>query len=221
MRETTATIATTGIGKPDYSKEISLGQVRPGLSLKYLQSLKNFSRTYCGIPSPYAFVTAPMAPGEITHAIDSETDLELPFTVPAGFTLMAISASASFSQDCIIWMYLDGFVVGTLGTPIGGSVYYVPEIVGPGTHLIDPTGAISHTFDITLTNLGGDNLVGGASLFLILEAVGTPPLPKIKTVHCKWCGHEYVVPVETERVICPNCGELFIVYNLRKIRRTP
>jgi len=34
-----------------------------------------------------------------------------------------------------------------------------------------------------------------------------------KTVKCKWCGHEHTVPNKTTYVTCPECGELFAVFD--------
>ncbi|GAI40842.1 unnamed protein product, partial [marine sediment metagenome] len=43
------TVETRGVGKPDYSKEISLGKVRPGLTLKFNQGLRIFGRVFTAV----------------------------------------------------------------------------------------------------------------------------------------------------------------------------
>lgn len=281
-----------GVGKPDYTREISLGRERPGLTLKYNQALKSFGRSFSSIntgthtaaphptimtdaaahftinalipltilnvtdgssgtiiantettvtvaaliggianqwntgdayaiPSPFAFITLPLAPGASAHMIDSETGDEMPFTVPKGYTMTIISGSFSFNQDAIIWAYYEGYLIANWGCPIGGNVFYIAQIVGQGgTGLFDPTGASSHPVDIQITNQGGANLEGGGALFCILAAVGTEPWPTTKTVKCKLCGHEETVPRETTQWICPKCGKLNLYYDLSRFKET-
>lgn len=285
------TVETRGIGKPDYSREISLGKVRPGLTLKFNQGLRIFGRVFSAvntgthtaaphatimtdaaahftanalvlltiinvtdgssgtiiansettvtvvltggvnnqwntgdaytIPSPFANVTLPLAPGETVHFIDSETGSELPFIVPAGYTLTSISAGSSFNQDAMMWGYFGGYLRTSVGVPAGGSIAYEAEVVAFGTSLLDPTAESAHPIDVQITNRGGGNLEGGIAIYGILEAVGTKPLPAIKTVKCKHCQHQWDVPVETTQLICPKCSKLTIVYDLSKFRGTP
>lgn len=293
MRVTKSIIVEqTGVGKPDYSREISLGRVRPGLTLKYGENLKIFGRSFSSIntgvhtaamhptimtdatahftvnalielpilnvtdgssgiiiantettvtvaaliggitnqwnlgdayiiPSPFPYISLPLAAGATAHIIDAETGLEMPYTVAKGYTLTIISASFSYTQDMIAWVFCDGLLIATFGAATGGSFIYVAEVVGHSTAFIDPTGMHSHTYDIQLTNRGGASLEGGGSAFCILEAVGTEPLPATKTVKCKFCGHEETVPRETTRWICPNCKQLNIYYDLSTFRGIP
>ncbi len=285
------TVEQRGVGKPDYSKEISLGQIRPGLTLKYNQGLKICGRAFSAvntgthtaaphatimtdaaayftpntligltivnvtdgcsgvifantettvtvaaltggitnqwntgdaynIPSPFSHVTLPLAAGATAHFIDSETGLELPFTVPAGYTLSSISAGFSFTQDAIMWGYYEGFLRNTIGAPIGGNMFYESEVVTWGTSLLDPTAESAHPVDFQIINKGGADLEGGVVIFGILEAVGTPPFPTTKTVRCKFCDHRETVPRETTKWICPKCGKLNFYYNLANFRGT-
>ncbi|GAI90377.1 unnamed protein product, partial [marine sediment metagenome] len=96
-----------GIGKPDYTKEISLGRERPGISLKHNQSLKNFILVFSSIASPYDWVTGLLAPGASSHLIDADTGEAMPYTVPQGYTLAGISLTYSLSEDTIIRAYVD------------------------------------------------------------------------------------------------------------------
>jgi len=165
-------------------------------------------------------VVPPLAPGAMIHAIDNETGLSLPFTVPQGYTLTLIAAASALNEDVSNRNYIDTFFLG--GAFIsGGQPYYENKIIGVTTATYDPTGAITHLADITITNEGGGNLLGSCDAVFILEKVGSPALPLVKTVKCKWCGYEHQVPNETTRIICPKCGKLFIVYDLSKFRRTP
>ncbi|GAI13842.1 unnamed protein product, partial [marine sediment metagenome] len=51
-------VETRGVGKPDYSREVSVGRMRPGLTLKYLQGLKIFGDTFSSVNT--GTHTAPM-----------------------------------------------------------------------------------------------------------------------------------------------------------------
>jgi len=284
-------VETRGIGKPDYSREVSSAKERRGLSLTYPQTLKIFALVFApspagahtGVANPTvmtdalaAFVTnelvgliivnvtdgssgiittntvttitvaalaggitnqwnlgdiysvggtfpqivSPLAPGEMIHMIDNETGLSLPFTIPEGYTLTLIAAASALSEDVFNRNYIDSAFLGSSFIS-GGQPYYENKIIGITTATLDPTGATTHLADITITNEGGGNLLGSCDAVCILEEVGSPALPLVKTVKCKWCGYKHQVPNETTRIICPNCGKLFIVYDLSKLRKTP
>ena len=285
-------VAERGIGKPDYSKEISSGRERAGLTLAYKQTLEIwgivFTAVYTGthtdvphatimtdaaalfivdsllgltivnvsdgssgiiiantantvtvvaltggfanvwntgdiytIPSPFAWVQPPLAPGAMAHYVDNQTGLALPFTVPQGYTLALIAGGGGFTEDAIGWVYFDGYLAMSGGIMAGGQLNHENRVVAISTATLDPTGANAHTVDIQVTNRGAGNLEGGVEWTGILEAVGTPPLPATKTVRCKWCGYEQPVPRETTHVTCPKCNQLTIYYNLTKFRKSP
>ncbi len=214
------TVPVRGVGKPDYTREISLGRERPGLSLKHGQYLKVFAHAFTVIPSPYPIVTAPLAIGGTAHLIDAATNLEMPFSIDEGYTLTAISGSYSFTEDAIVWGYMDGFLLAGLGVAIAGTPFYEAQVVGLATTLIDPTADRAHAFDITITNQGLAAMTGSAFFIVLLEAVGTKPFPTTKTVKCKFCGHQWTVPRATSAVNCPNCDELNVYFDLSKFRGT-
>ena len=284
-------VETRGIGKPDYSKEVSSGRQRSGLSLKYNQTLllwgivptavntgvhtaaphatimtditahftdsaqvglvilnvtdgsygiiiANTETTVAvaaliggaanlwatgdvySIPSPFAWVTAPLAPGAMAHYIDNITGIALPYTIPPGYTVSLISGGGSFTEDAILWVYIDGLLLMSGGVMGGGSLNYENRVVNITTATIDPTGASSHTLDVQLTNRGAGSLEGGITYSGILEDVGTPPLPLTKKIRCKWCGHEEPAPWEQTKLICPKCGRLTLVYTTKNFRAT-
>jgi len=220
------TATQRGIGKPDYTREVSSAQERRGLKLAYKQTLEIWGIVFSAIPSPFAWVAAPLIPGGIAHYIDNVTGLVLPFTVPQGYTLTLIAAGGGFTEDAIAWVYFGtppapDFLVLSGGLMGGGQSGYENRLVGISTATIDPTGATAHTVDIQLTNLGTGNLEGGVEWTGILEEVGTPALPTTKVVRCKWCGYEQTVPREVTRIICPRCGQLTLYYDLSQFRRTP
>lgn len=215
MRRTPGTIATTGVGKPDYSREVSSGRVRPGLEVKYNQTLLPFLVGFSAIPSPiFPWMQAPLAPGATAHYIDGTTGLALPYNVLQGYTITAISSGVVCTQDVEIWMYIAGFRHLCTAVVAGGTPYYVPEVVGFTSAQWDPTGATPFPFDLQITNNGGADLEGTMGVYMILEAVSTAPFPMVKTVKCKGCDATKQVPIETTEVICDNCGQLTRYYRL-------
>lgn len=171
--------------------------------------------------NPFPWVIPPLAPGAVAHVIDVDTGLPTPFNVPQGYTLTLIAVGSGITEDAIAWGYMDGPLAIGLGVFPGGQSYFENKLTGLSTAQIDSTGATAHTMDVTITNLGLGNMLGTIDYILILEKVGSPPLPSVKMVKCKWCGHEFEVPNETTSVTCPKCGRLSIVYDLSKVKRTP
>ena len=286
------TVETRGIGKPDYTREVSSSLERRGIKLAYGQTLKVFGLVFTteiqfvalaalgyvncvpadigkmvvddgantavlsaydntlrqwrigwltpvalgsvmtitggvgggvalgSVLNPFPWVVPPLAPGATAHVIDNSTGLPSPLTVPRGYIIFLISAGEMVTEDGIALGYIDGALAVTVGVFSGGGPYYENYILGLSTETVDPTGLTAHTMDVTITNLGAGNLEGGIDLIGIVQAIGTPPLPTVKTVRCKSCGHEEVVPQETTRWICTVCGQLNIYYDLTKMKGT-
>ncbi|MBA7657434.1 hypothetical protein ES703_65372 [subsurface metagenome] len=207
-----------GIGKPDYSRTVSSSIERRGLKLGFNQTLKVFGLVFTAEASPFAWVCAPLAPGETKHFIDNTTGLVMPFVVPEGYIAFLIAGGESLTQDVVMWARLDGFLAVSMGVIAGGSPHYENRIVGLTTETIDFNASSSHAIDVTLENRGGGNLEGGVDLVGILEAVGTPPLPDTKECRCKFCGHEATTPCDTIKWICPRCDQLNLFYDFTHFR---
>lgn len=212
-----------GVGKPDYSKEVSSAKERKGLLLEYGQAVKLFARTYSAVPSFMTWVRAPLAAGDSAHLMDVETGFDLPYTVPKGYTLTFIESEGSASEDYSQDVYYEpatppGLQLAACERFGSGLFTYAQAIAAFTTELLDPIGARAHQIDVLATNLGGGDLSGGSSILALLKPVGTSPLPTVKTVKCKPCGHEHVVPADTSVVVCPACGELTIYRNLSHYR---
>lgn len=209
-----------GIGKPDYSRIVTAAKERRGIYLDYNQTLKTFSLVFSAVPSVFPWVVPLLAPGVMQHVIDCDTGLPTPFTVPVGYTFTIIAAATAVNNDPFAELFMDGSLVLS-AAGVAGGIYYENKLVGVSSALVDPAALLPHTLDATLTNDGGGDIKGSVDYLAIIEAVGTEPLPIVKIVKCKWCGHEQEVPRETTSVTCRECGELFIVYDLSKLRRTP
>ena len=220
VQNLTVTIST-GVGKPDYSNEISLGQVRPGLTLKYNQILIAATITFSNILSLYPWVQPVLAPGATAHIIDASTGLSWPYSTDVGYVYKIIQASSNFTEDCHVRAYMDTIFLGSAGVSAGGISNFATEIIGMDTSMLDPTGAAAHLYDVTFENIGLGNLEGASGMFGINEAVGTPPFPVVKTVKCKWCGYLAVnVSIHTTRLDCPECGLSTVYMDTSLIRRT-
>lgn len=218
----TFTVPGKGIGKDDYSKEIAAGRTRPGLTLKYEQTLSYLGVALSDIASPsYPMVQSPLASGGTIHLIDGNTGLSTPYTIPAGYTWSVFQIGYGFNQNSRLLAYLDGDFLGQVLLASGGDAYILTEIVGWSSKLFDPTGLSSHEVDLILENTTGEgaDMEGSISIWAILEPVGTKPLPSTKTVKCKNCGHKWEVPRETTKINCPECGQLNIYFDLSRIRQ--
>lgn len=284
-------VTQTGVGKPDYTKTVSSGKERAGLTLAYNQTLVLFGIVFTDvhtgthtaavnatimtdaaanfivdalvfltiynvsdgssgiiiantettvtvvaltggatnqwnladvytIPSPFAWVQPPLAIGATAHYIDNETGLDLPFTVPKGYTGTLIAAGGGFTEDAIGWVYFDDYLVMSGAVMQGGGATYENRIVGISTATVDPTGSTAHTIDIQVTNIAAGTLLGGISWTGIVEAVGTTPLPTTKTVKCKHCRYEETVSREITKFTCPKCSQLTMFYDLSRFRGT-
>ena len=214
----TWTVPARGVGTPDYSSEIAQGQVRPGLSLKFGQTLKIFGIALTTLWSPYPYIKPPLAPGATVHILDWETG-QIPSTVPAGYLYTGIEQRYSFSQDYQVQYYLDGFLIALVGTLVAGHSNNIAEIVPLSSAVFDPMALSPHDYDITITNLGGAAMEGSFSIFAAMEELGTEPIRGAnKIVKCKFCDYEWEVPQETTKINCPKCGQLNIYITLVNFR---
>lgn len=194
-----------GKGKPDFTLEADT-ITRKGLVLEYEETTKIFARSYISTnewaTSAYPGVGAALAPGQSDHLIDFSTGSALPYTVPQGYVLSVKYYSFTGAGIMIFTQYLDNMVVQNAFLR-GLEIYYEQEIFAVGTDLIDPTGASSHTYDVTITNPSQDSLCGIYAAVGILKAVSTEPLTT-KTVKCKFCDTTAEVDYNTREWTCPN-----------------
>jgi len=217
------TVPTRGIGKPDYSKEVSSGISRVGIRLKYNQTAVILAKSFSVIASPYAWVVGQLLPAASAHLVDISTGVETPYTVPVGYTLTMLEMATSFSEDVESGFYMDfqPFIplsLTSVGIHSGGMPIIQDRLLPISTGLIDPSGAIAHQLDGIYTNVGLGNMTGGIDILCILEAVGTKPLPVTKIIACKFCGHKQGVPRNLIHMKCPKCGEITMYANADAFR---
>jgi len=205
---------------PDLQGDLSVIQ-RPGLSLKKNQTLLVFGFLLTDrvvLPSSYSWVKNGLAAGGSRHAIDISTGLDLPYTVPAGYTLRSIAADFSNNQDIEMLYSIDGEIAAGEGFAGPGANDRMQGLFSLGTDFIDPTAALPHTIDAVMYNIGFGVLNGLWDIYCILEEIGTPPLPATKDCKCSFCEAITTVAKGTTRIVCGTCGKLFIVRDFTRFK---
>ncbi len=212
-----------GTGKPDFSKNVSSALERAGLRLKAKQQLKMYGRNRTPADPAYlgGVVSSPLAPGASVHLCDAETLVDMPITIPVGYTMSVITMGHTVDQDARLIAFLDGLLAYCFALVEGGSKHYHNEVLGLSTLLYDADASDSHTLDIKLFNIGTVDLYGSISVVCIREALGTSPLPTIKECQCPYCAHKQVESVHATRIKCNNCGKEYLVMDLTNFRETP
>ena len=214
--------AALGIGKPDFTRTVSSAKQRAGILLRRGQYLKMYGRNRTPADADYPLIPAsPLAPGASVHLCDVETLVDMPITIPKGYTITVMSIGHTVTQDARLMAYLDSLLAYCFATVEGASKHYNNELVGVSTALYDPDASDAHTLDVKLFNDGLADLYGSISVVCILEAVGTSPLPTTKECQCPYCAHKQAESVHATRIMCTGCGKEYIVFDLTKFRKTP
>ena len=216
------TVETRGIGKPDYSKEVSAGRERAGLTLKYNQSMVVLALICTDIvPHPYAisWVKDLIPIAGSARLIDISTGQATPYTVPKGYSVEMIQKAFGGNQDNEVNLYYDGLYIVQPNTTLSGGAYVYENTVAAYTTLtLDPVAAAAHLIDVLVVNRGGAALRGAFTMTGILEAVWTKPLPDTKDCQCPFCHHLQTVRKGTTVIKCNNCSETYYVQDFSHIR---
>jgi len=219
-----------GIGKPDYSKEVSSSRQRSGISLKYSQRLVVFGICWTDMivhPSPVPWVKPPLAAGAQAHMIDFATGQDMPYVTPAGYVFTMVQKDWTCSEDIEIWLYgstpseADGgslVLMACPGISPGGDNQYMNLVYTYTSLTFDPAAAYSHSWDVVAVNRGVGDMEGGVVFAVIMDAVGTPPFPTTKDCMCPHCQHLQTVPVGTTVIVCGSCGKTYFVHDFSKVR---
>ncbi len=228
----TFTVEQRGVGKPDYSKEVSSGRERAGISLKYSQQLAGWGLCWTDIVAhpqvpAVPWVKPPLAPDAQAHLVDLATGVALPYTTPAGYAFAMIQKDWTCNEDIEIWIYAstpseaDGgslVLIACPGISPSGDNVYVNPVYTYTSLTLDPTSAYSHSWDVVVVNRGTGNMEGGIVLAAMIAAVGTSPFPDTKQCQCPLCHHLQTVKVGTTVIVCDNCGETYYVQDFSRIR---
>ncbi len=225
MKVITKIAPVKGTGKPDYSREISIGKERAGISLKYNQQFRAFAGNWTtGDPEYPLILDYNIVAGGKRHLRDSDTMALLPIIIPVGHTLTIISIGYAVTQDIIVYAYIDSspFFPGAcinLGVAGSGVSIYENKLREFSTTWYDPTAALPHTLDIIAYNHGGAALYGGVGILCIEEIVGTEPWSTTKECMCPYCNHKQTEPITATRITCQGCGKEYMVTNFACLRQ--
>lgn len=217
----TFTVEQTGVGKPDYTREVSAGKQRSGLTLAYQQQLVVLAVCFTDtVPpvSPFPWVRAPLAAGAQSHFYDLATGILTPYTYHAGYQIVMVQKDWTCNQDIEMWIYYDGALLLCPGMSSGGDNVYINPVFTYNSLTLDPTAASDHTFDIVVVNVGGSDLEGGFTYSFTMEPVGTPAWPMTKKCMCPYCQHLQEEKVGTTRIECEKCGKTYFVHDFSRIR---
>lgn len=214
----TSTVAQTGVGKPDYTKEVSVGQERAGVYLKYNQQIRLFSGNWniTDAAEHPTILDTGIAAGASEHLVDSDTLMPLPGVIPVGYTLTIIAMGFAISQDAFFQAYFEMLGVWTaynMGLGSSGFAVYQNKLRDLSTTWFDEDADLAHNFDVKIYNQGGGTLYGGAGIWAIMEAVGTPAWPTTKICRCPYCGHHQEAKVIETKITCDSCGKSYLVTN--------
>lgn len=187
---------------------------RAGLRLEPSNAMRVGFLTWSNVASPYPYVVPPLAAGASQYVIDPTTGLATGFNVPVGYYGTIVALIIKPSQDVSAWIEFDGVFCGCLLWVGAGDTHYENEVVPLSSGMLDPAAAAAHNMNFYYTNEGAANLFGGCSIFLMLERVGSEPLPTTKSVICKSCRHTETVGLDVTTWPCPKCGTLNLFFNM-------
>lgn len=220
QRENLQAVATTGIGSPDYTTEISQGLIRPGITSKHNQQLNLFQLTPQSLVlvSAYVWVTAAIAASGSAHVIDTGTGVATPSVVPAGFSLTLFEVDAAFDQNWEAWLFVDSYLFCMIASGRAGEMATLAP-VQPFSTL--PLGVLAgHTVDVVVYNLSTTAVMTGSiTVSTLIVAEATPPFPTVKTTKCPFCGTTKAgVSIHELQIICPNCGKTYLLLDFNRGR---
>lgn len=204
------TVGTTGIGQPDYSKEVGRAAIHNKLPLKSSETLKQFSIVFSTATTPFSWVTSPLAGDATASFVDISTGDSMPYTIPAGYSFEALLFRYTGNQLSRIELFLEGYLFGEHYVP--EDCCWLEQPIGAFSSLwLDPTSASSHIIEATVTNLSEAPMRGAFKVVGMLKAVGTEPITS-KVCVCKWCKFRKEVPLNTTELTCPECGKVTLYW---------
>ncbi len=202
-------VAQEGIGRPDYSRNVQ--EIKRGETPRLMEPHPDEKQKIFALFLPEI---APLGVGETKHLMDLETFLDMPYTVPNGYTweLREWMASVNGAVEDVGYAIMDGIPV--LAIPIYPMPDYCTheyeQIIAFSSAFYDPLAEYDWTFDYTVTNIDVHDIKGVIQIALYLHRIGTPVMTE-KTVRCKYCGSKFKVPLKQTIIDCPSCGERFMV----------
>ncbi len=220
-------IQSWGIGKTDYSDEVSVGQFLLGIGIKATDATLPLILSCAdkGATSPLCFLQDRIMPGQVRHMTNGPTGQPGPWSWPAGYSIRFISYWWSFSEPSRSWWTASLPATGANVRYFAGewhsdvkSQWYEHDVQSFDTRFFDPNSEYPFSVDVMVKNLGDRPMSCHVDIICILRAWGSKNLPENKLVRCKFCGHNHEVPNDTSKADCPECGMVTFYYNTPRPR---
>ncbi len=142
-------------------------EMRLDLRLKKNEVKREFTLLISSEESTMGYYKPPLPPLQTYHVVDASTGADLPYTIPPGYELEIIGYWHSVTQLSLTKIYIDG-ALSSIGYIEPNRWYYEHNIVETKSRDWDPDFSGS-TLDVTITNLGSDNLEGYSCIYCILR----------------------------------------------------
>lgn len=204
MAKKTYTVEQKGVGKPDYSSNIS--EIKRGETFVVFEPRANERQKIFYVSHPLG---SPLAVGATVHLIDRETNLATPYTSPLGFLASQRERFFSFNGAIRFTLAVDTLDPVVLFPSADNLMGTYEAIAAIDTKYWDAEASYEHTWDMTITNVDTIPLSGMAQVALILTELSSSVMTE-KRVRCLKCGNITVVPLKQTMIKC-TCGYEFIV----------
>jgi len=208
--ESTASIITTKVGRPDYS-----GETWQSANIQKIELHENetiIAVALCGsaVASPFPYVVPAILAGVETAAIDTDTGLVMPYIVPAGYELELMQYRNSWTQNTRVRGYILGFF--NVEYYSDAMEMYVEQLPFEwSSKYVDPTFTIPIPLLFTIENLGLAAMTGFTEVIAILRRHHTEVFTT-KPIRCKFCGDITTVPRSTTKNKCVKCGNINLYF---------
>jgi len=199
------TVEQRGVGKPDYSSNVT--EIKRGETLVLFEPRPDERQKIFYVSHPLA---SPLAVGETVHLMDRETNLATPYTSPIGFLASQRERFFSFNGAIRFTLTVDTLEPVVLFPSADNLMGSYESIAAIDTKYWDPEASFGHTWDMTITNVDTIPLSGMAQVALIFTEIGSSVMTE-KRVRCLKCGNIMTVPLKQTRIECSECGYDFVV----------
>jgi len=154
--------------------------------------------------------TAPLPAGTSVHLIDTETNLETPVTIPAGYWSDFLEWYFNSDTKLYLHCYLDGNYLGAFVIGADYSIHEYERVIWSSTRFTDPEAELDHVWDFVLENPTTSDAIGFVHVALRIEKAGSGSKPRI--VRCVSCKKTFEGDKKATRFKCPYCNKEFILF---------
>lgn len=154
------TVEQRGVGKPDYSKEVTRGIELSGYRLEYGESLFWMCIQAVAVPGPSILTRLPLAVGETMYALDCATGFPIA-TILAGWDFVIKEFWLAFNED-VYFEVLQGGTFNDISccATVPAGVKPVNIFQQGWTRALLEDLAVASTFRVSVTNVGRAPAIG-------------------------------------------------------------